>query len=186
VTHPPRVRHLGQPFSLQSFFFPNDLFFGWFSCYLMNYYFRSLIPSLVSYPYPSHWSTTRAAVQSSHVIGRVLVHLLPTISTHFRLRSFVRIVRLIRLFFLFFPNRLGRFDSPFFPHKFCCVWNFNIFRLRDLFFPFSLVILSLPIPPLTASFTVFVIQIYLPFFSPAVDGITLSFLLPLLACYRLD
>jgi hypothetical protein len=75
---------------------------------------------------------------------------LPTISTHFRLRSFVRIIRLIRLFFLFFPNRLGRFDSQLFPHKFCRVWNFAIFRLHD-FFPFSLVILSLPIPPLTAS-----------------------------------
>jgi hypothetical protein len=111
---------------------------------------------------------------------------MPTISTHFRLHSFVRIIRLIRLFFLFFPNQLGRFDSPFFPHKFCRVWNFTIFRLRDLFFPFSLVILLLPIPPLTASFTVFVSQIYLPFFPPAVNGITLSFLSPLSVCYRLD
>jgi hypothetical protein len=46
----------------------------------MNYYFRSLIPSLVSYPYPSHWSTTRAAVSAiSHnrhtLFVRVLVHL---------------------------------------------------------------------------------------------------------------
>jgi hypothetical protein len=89
---------------------------------------------------------------------------LPTISTHSRLRSFVRIIRLIRLFFSFFPNQLGRFDSPFFPHKFCRVWNFTIFHLRNLFFPISLVILLLPIPPLTASFTVFVSRIYLPFF----------------------
>jgi hypothetical protein len=35
--------------------------------------------------------------------------------------------------------------------------------MRDLSFPFSLVILSLSIPPLTASFTVFVSQLYLPF-----------------------
>jgi hypothetical protein len=91
---------------------------------------------------------------------------LPTIFTHFRIGSFVRIICLIRLFFLlfflFFPNRLGWFDSPFFPHKFCRVWNFTIFRLSDSF-PFSLVILSLPIPPLTAYFTVFVSQINLPF-----------------------
>jgi hypothetical protein len=86
----PRVCHLVQPFSLQSFFFPNDLFSGWLSFFsvhlcsfsifffialVMNYYFRSLIPNHVFYPYPSHWSTTPAAVQSSHVIGGVLVNL---------------------------------------------------------------------------------------------------------------
>jgi hypothetical protein len=59
----------------------------------------------------------------------------PTISTHFRLRTFVRRICLIRLIFLFIPIRLGRFDSPFFPHKFCRVWKFTIFCLRDLFFP---------------------------------------------------
>jgi hypothetical protein len=40
------------------------------------------------------------------------------------------------LFFLFFPNRLSRFGSPFFPHKFRRVWKITIFRLCDLFFPF--------------------------------------------------
>jgi hypothetical protein len=129
----------------------------------MNYYFRSLIPVL--FPTPTLLIGRQHVRPYSHytLLVEFLFIFLPTISTHFCLRSFVRIIRLIRLFFLFFPNRLGRFDSPFFPHKFLRVWNFTIFRLRDLF-PFSLVILSLPIPPLTASFIVFVSQIYLPFF----------------------
>jgi hypothetical protein len=74
---PPRVRQLGQPFPLQSFFFPNDLFSDWFSFFsvhlcsfskfsfialVKNFYCRSLIPRHVFYPYASHWSTTRAAV----------------------------------------------------------------------------------------------------------------------------
>jgi hypothetical protein len=130
----------------------------------MNYYFISLFPVLFPIPilligrrHVWPYSRHTLLVEFSFIF-------LPTISTHFRLCSFLCIIRLIRLFFLFFPNRLGWFDSPFFPHKFRRVWNFTIFRLRDLFFPFSLVILSLPIPPLTASFTVFGSQIYSPFF----------------------
>jgi hypothetical protein len=52
------------------------------------------------------------------------------------------------------------------------------------FFPSSFYCFQFP--PLTASFSVFVCRIYLPFFPPPVDGITLSFLSPLLVCYRLD
>jgi hypothetical protein len=73
---PPLVRQLGQPFPLQSFFFPNDLFSDWFSFFIVhlcsfskflsialvkNFYFRSLIPRHVFYPYASHWSTTPLA-----------------------------------------------------------------------------------------------------------------------------
>jgi hypothetical protein len=78
---PPRVRQLGHPFPLQSFFFPNDLFSDWFSffsvhllcsfskfsfiAFIKNFYFRSLIPCHVFYPYASHWSTTPLASHSS-------------------------------------------------------------------------------------------------------------------------
>jgi hypothetical protein len=128
---------------------------------------------------------TRAAVSAfSHsrltLFVPVLVHL-----TTVRLRSFVHIIHLIRLFFMFFPNRLGRFDSPFLLHKLRRVWNFTIFRLRD-FFPF------LPVHPFAANPTIdcllhcFCQSNLLAFFSPAADGITLSFLSPLSVCYRFD
>ncbi len=77
---PPRVRQLGQPFPLQPFTFPNDIFSDWFSPFFVhlcsfskfssialvkNFYFRSLIPRHVLYPYASHWSTTPIASHSS-------------------------------------------------------------------------------------------------------------------------
>jgi hypothetical protein len=77
---PPRVRQWGQSFPFLFFFFPNDLFSDWFSPFIVhlcsfskfssialvkNFYFRSLIPRHVFYPYASHWSTTPLASHSS-------------------------------------------------------------------------------------------------------------------------
>jgi hypothetical protein len=86
-------------FFLQSFFSPNDLL----------------------------WPYLLSAIDVTQYLFEFSFIFLPIISTQYRLRSFVRIIPLIRLFFMFFPNLLGRLDSPFFPHKFCCVWNFTIF-----------------------------------------------------------
>jgi hypothetical protein len=129
----------------------------------------------------------RRRLVRSNVHHRVLMNLFPTISAHFRLRSFVRRIRLIRLFFLFFPIRLGCFGSPFFPHKFRRVWKSAFSVCATYIFLFSRLILPLPIPSIDCLLLGFCQSNLLAIFvSPAVDGITLSFLSPLSVCYRLD
>jgi hypothetical protein len=77
---PPVCVNSANLFPFVFFSFPNDLFSDWFSPFIVhlcsfskflsialvkNFYFRSLIPRHVFYPYASHWLTTPLASHSS-------------------------------------------------------------------------------------------------------------------------
>jgi hypothetical protein len=165
------VHHLCSPFLAQLFFSPNDLFSVWFPFSVYTYVvlifflyctpyellFEIFNPQSCFLPEPfSLVYDTRPYLLSAIYVTRYLFEFsfvfLHTISTQYRLRSFVRIIHLIRLFFMFFPNRLDQFASPFFPHTFCCVWNFTIF----LYFPLAVWATSslLPLHPIAANPTI--------------------------------
>jgi hypothetical protein len=126
-----RVHHLCSPFLLQLFFSPNDLFSVWFPFSVYTYVvlifflyctpyellFEIFYPQSCFLPKPfSLVYGARPYLLSAIYVTRYLfefsVVFLHTISTQYRLRSFVRIIRLIRLFFMFFPSLLDQFDSP--------------------------------------------------------------------------
>ena len=120
----------------------------------MHYYLRSLFPGVLFSTHAFLIRLRRAIVLLLSVIrhtivGWVLVRTVvsavshtshnnwsssqsyfpPTISTQYWLpvRTFVHIFWLIRLFSMFFPILYSVSLSFLFPHKFCRLWNFNIF-----------------------------------------------------------
>jgi hypothetical protein len=184
VTHPP-CASIGPSFSPLVFFFPNDLFSDWFSPFIVhlcsfskfssialvkNFYFRSLIPRHVFYPYASHWSTTPLASHSSttRAVKRSSSCSHQSFSLRF-LHTFVYVHLYLESVwfdcsFCSFPSDSVILVLPSFLINFAVSENhhFPSARLIFPFFPASFY--RFQFPALTASFSFFVSRIYLPFF----------------------
>ena len=181
------MRKLGQPFLLVFFFSSKWPLFRLVSPFIVhlcsfskfssialvkNFYFRSLIPRHVFYPYASHWSTTPLASHSSTT--RAVKRSSSSSHQFFSLR-FLHTFVYVHLYveFVWFDCSFCSFPSdsvvlvlPSFFINFALSENHHFPSAWLKIFPvFSRLILPLPIPSIDcASSSVFVSRIYLPFF----------------------